>query len=326
MGGWLFAASLLLTVLIAAGLRRTFRRHDLARTYRGCVLASVGLTTPAWCWPYLDPGVSPRFGLLAAAGAFVGGVVTTTSAMGFIEDNVRPSIGVRQKLLDHHSANSLVYPPEPRLKRALDVTLALAGMIVTFPLWVLIAALIWFEEPGPILFTKNSVGKGGVTFRQFKFRSMRYGAERLTGPVASPPRDPRTLRCGRWIRRWHCDELPELVNVLVGTMSLVGPRPLRAVLVQRYLEELPEFAERHTVKPGIACIAQIQKYHISPAERLRKDRVYIRRMSAGLDLRLLWQAVTTTIQRPRDETETPPGATDRRDLPAAKDGSPPGHR
>jgi lipopolysaccharide/colanic/teichoic acid biosynthesis glycosyltransferase len=96
--------------------------------------------------------------------------------------------------------------------------------------------------------------------------------------------------------------LPELINVLLGTMSLVGPRPLRAVLVQRHLEELPEFAERHVVKPGIACIAQIQKYHISPAERLRKDRVYIRRMSVGLDVALLWRAVVTTARGPRQHT------------------------
>ncbi|SCL30712.1 Sugar transferase involved in LPS biosynthesis (colanic, teichoic acid) [Micromonospora rhizosphaerae] len=242
--------------------------------------------------------------LLAAAGVFVGGLVTTRAVVGLIEDNAPPQIEVRDRILAHHASRGLVYPPEPRLKRALDVTGALIGLVVTLPLWVVIACLIWLEEPGPILFTKNAVGKGGVTFRQFKFRSMTYEAERHTGPVASPANDPRTLRCGRWLRRWHLDELPELINVLAGTMSLVGPRPLRAVLVDRYLEELPEFADRHTVRPGIACIAQIQQYHISPADRLRKDRVYLRRMSVGFDIWLLWHAVVTTVRGSRPEAES----------------------
>lgn len=301
MGVWLFSASLLLTVCLAAGMKRRFRWQDPTWTYRSSVLASVALTAP-WCWFYTDNGPSAEASLLPFAGAFLGGVATTTAAMGFVEDNARPSTGVREKLLAYHTFGGLSYPPQPRLKRALDVTLALIGLIVTLPLLLLISFLIWFEEPGPILFTKNSVGKGGMTFRQIKFRSMQYEAERLTGPVASPASDPRTLKCGRWLRRWHFDELPELINVLIGSMSIVGPRPLRAVLVQRYLEEIPGFAERHTVKPGIACIAQIEKYHISPAERLRKDRVYIRRMSVALDLQLLWRAVVTTVRGARHET------------------------
>lgn len=301
MGVWLFLASLLLTVCLARGIKRKFGWQDPTWTYRSSVLASVGLTAP-WCWFYVGNGPSPQASLLTVAGAFLGGVVTTTAAMGFVEDNARPSTGVREKVLAYHTFGNLSYPPQPRLKRALDVTLALIGLIVTLPLSLLISFLIWFEEPGPILFTKNSVGKGGMTFRQIKFRSMKYEAERLTGPVASPASDPRTLKCGRWLRRWHFDELPELINVLIGSMSIVGPRPLRAVLVQRYLEEIPGFAERHTVKPGIACIAQIEKYHISPAERLRKDRVYIRRMSVALDIQLLWRAVVTTVRGARHET------------------------
>lgn len=302
MGAWLFMASLLLTVLSAPVLQRVLPGRDPARIHRLGVLSGAVLTSPVWCTPFFGPGVSLRSGLLAAAGAFAGGIATTTFTTGFVEDNLPPPVGVREKLLAFHSSRDLRYPPEPRLKRTVDVTLAAAGLIVTLPLWVVISCMIWFEEPGPILFTKNSVGRGGITFRQLKFRSMIHEAERMTGPVASPAGDPRTLRCGKLLRRWHLDELPELINVLAGTMSLVGPRPLRAVLVQRYLEELPEFAERHTVRPGIACIAQIQKYHISPAERLRKDRVYIRRMSMGLDFRLLWRAVVTTVRGLRHET------------------------
>jgi lipopolysaccharide/colanic/teichoic acid biosynthesis glycosyltransferase len=299
---WLFLASLVLTVWVARGFRQTFRWQPPARTYRSSVLTGVVLTSPAVCWMYLSEGVSAPASLLTVAGALTGGVVTTSSTMGFVEDNAPPSTAVREKVLAYHSFGGLCYPPEPRLKRTLDVALALTGLIATLPLWIIIAAVIWIEEPGPILFTKNSVGKGGITFRQIKFRSMKYEAERLTGPVASSANDARALRCGRWLRRWQFDELPELLNVLTGRMSLVGPRPLRTVLVQGYLEEIPGFAERHAVKPGIACIAQIQKYHISPAERLRKDRVYIRRMSVGLDIRLLWRAVTTTVRGTRRST------------------------
>lgn len=303
MGVLVFMASLLLSVLIVAAIRWSVRGRDPARTYRGCVLASGGLTTSVWWLPSLDHGIPTRYALLAVAGAFLGGVLTTTTVVGLIEDNAPPPVGVRERILRHHESRCLVYPSEPRLKRTLDVTVALIGLVVTVPLWLVIACLIWLEEPGPILFTKNAVGKGGITFRQFKFRSMTYEAERLTGPVASPAGDPRMLRCGRWLRRWHLDELPELLNVLGGTMSLVGPRPLRAVLVDRYLEKLPEFADRHTVRPGIACIAQIQQYHISPADRLRKDRVYLRRMSVGFDIWLLWHAVVTTVRGPRPEGE-----------------------
>jgi lipopolysaccharide/colanic/teichoic acid biosynthesis glycosyltransferase/ubiquinone/menaquinone biosynthesis C-methylase UbiE len=162
---------------------------------------------------------------------------------------------------------------------------------------------VWIEEPGPLFFVKHSVGRGGVTFRQLKFRSMQYQAEVLTGPVVSIPDDPRTLRVGRRLRRWHLDEMPELINVVQGSMSLVGPRPLRTILVQHFLEEIPGYAERHTVRPGIACIAQIERYRLTPVERLRKDKTYIRVMSVGMDVLLLARAVTSTVRGKRDREE-----------------------
>jgi lipopolysaccharide/colanic/teichoic acid biosynthesis glycosyltransferase len=298
---WLFPASLLLSVTMARGLRGMFHWLVPARTYRTAVLASAGVMALVWCVLYVGHRASLPGPLLTTGGAFMGGVVTTTTAIGFVEDNAPPSPEVREKILAHHNFGNLRYPPQPLFKRTLDVTLASLGLIVTLPLWVVVAFAIWFEDPGPIFFTKNSVGLAGVAFRQLKFRSMRYDAERTTGPIASYADDPRTLRCGKQLRRWHLDQLPELVNVLAGTMSMVGPRPLRTVLVQRYLEELPEFAERHTVRPGIAGIAQIEKYQMPAAERLRKDRAYIRRMSVGLDLRLLCRAVLTTARGTRHE-------------------------
>ncbi len=294
-----FLASLLSTVVVSHSLRRKVPWPLPVWTYRTSALASAGLTSLVLFVLYVGrrapfPGMS-----VAIVGAFVGGVVTTSTAMGLVEDNAPPSPGVRDKVRTYHTFGSLRYPPIPRLKRALDVTLASLGLILTLPLWVVIAAAIWFEEPGPIFFTKNSVGLGGVTFRQLKFRSMIRDAERATGPVAACADDPRNLRCGKRLRRWHLDELPELLNVLNGTMSMVGPRPLRTVMVQRYLEELPGLAERHTVKPGIACIAQIEKYQMPAAERLRLDLDYIRNMSVAFDLRLLGRAVLTTVRGTR---------------------------
>jgi lipopolysaccharide/colanic/teichoic acid biosynthesis glycosyltransferase len=296
---WLFLASFLMTVIVAHYLRGTVRHRGVPWICRVSFLTSVALMAPVWCWLYLIHRVALPDSLISTVGAFVGGVITTTLSTGFVENNAPPPPGIRDKVIAHHLYDALHYPPEPRLKRMLDVSLAALLVTVTLPLWFLIAFILWIEEPGPIFFTKNSVGRGGVTFRQLKFRSMRYDAERLTGPVASFAGDPRTLRFGRWLRRWHFDELPELLNVLAGTMSLVGPRPLRTVLVQQYLEEIPRFAERHTVKPGIACIAQIEKCQMPPAERLRKDQAYIRAMSLALDVRLLCRAVSTTVRGTR---------------------------
>jgi lipopolysaccharide/colanic/teichoic acid biosynthesis glycosyltransferase len=303
----LVAGPLLLAVFLARCLRWTRLRWTCGRlapgpAHRAAVLASLGLTAVARLW--LAP---PRIGWLPGfsltlAGAFLGGVTTTGAATGLVENNAPPSPGVREKVLAYHDPHALPYPPVPRFKRAMDIGVAALGLVLTLPAWFLIAGVIWFEDPGPIFFTKNSVGLGGVTFRQLKFRSMKVDAERTTGPVASSADDPRKLRCGKWLRRWHLDELPELVNVLAGTMSLVGPRPLRTVLVHGYLETLPDFAERHSVKPGIACIAQIKGYHLPPAERLGMDRDYIRQMGIGLDLRLLCRAVLTTLRGARKDS------------------------
>jgi lipopolysaccharide/colanic/teichoic acid biosynthesis glycosyltransferase len=296
MDVWLFVASLVVSWSLARSVAGRLGHRMPAWGYRASVLAGVSVVAIR---PVSATGAVVSC-LIALCGGLVGGVAATSEATGFVEDNAPVTQGVREKILAHHAAAALTYPEPPRFKRAFDVA-ASTAMFITLPLWTFIACAIWIDEPGPIFFTKNSVGKGGIVFRQVKFRSMTYDAERLTGHVASIPGDPRALRVGVGLRRWHLDELPELINVLTGTMTLVGPRPLRAVLVQRYLEDVPDFVQRHTVRPGIACIAQIEKYHISPVERLRKDRVYIRRMSMKLDLMLLRRAVTTTVVGGRHE-------------------------
>jgi lipopolysaccharide/colanic/teichoic acid biosynthesis glycosyltransferase len=153
---------------------------------------------------------------------------------------------------------------------------------------MLIAFFIWFEDPGPLLFVKNSVGRGGRNFHQFKFRSMVRDAEKETGPVLSSEDDARVLKIGHVLRKTALDELPQLLNILDGEMSFVGPRPQRTVLVREYLHAMPEYAERHAVAPGISGLAQVVgSYYITPRQKLRLDRLYCHHASLGFDLKLL---------------------------------------
>ncbi len=289
-------------LLIAGSALLTFAASRLTGHHLAFFISAF-LSATAWGWLRLGDHVSAWSSVAVIVAAFLGGLMATARDTGIAEDNAAPSDAVRQHIEAAHHDAHLTFPPEPAGKRAFDVVLASLTIVVTLPLWLLIAMLIWLEEPGPVLFVKHSVGRGGVTFRQFKFRSMRHGAERATGPVISCPGDPRTLRVGRRMRRWHLDELPELVNVLAGSMSLVGPRPLRAVLVREDLRLVPGFTERHTVRPGIACTAQIERYRMPPAERLAKDRAYIAQMSLRTDIAMLWRAVLTTLRGVRDRTE-----------------------
>ncbi|HEV7896740.1 MAG TPA: sugar transferase [Planosporangium sp.] len=247
---------------------------------------SAGLTSAVWYWLYANRWAPSYAALPAAAGAVVGAMVTTAVDVGFVENIAPPSSDARNKVRSGHSV-FLRYRCRSFLKWTLDVAGALVGLALTLPLWPVIALLIWLEEPGPVFCAENVVGKRGVTFRRFWFRTTKYGTA------------PRILRAGRLLRRWHLDELPGLMNVLIGDMSLVGPRPLRTVLVRTHLEEVPEYAERHTVKPGMVCIAQLENYDMAPAERLEKDRAYIRRMSFLLDITLLARAVPATVRGQR---------------------------
>lgn len=298
---WVLLTSLFLAFLPAFALTSSVPPPARAWACRVALVVTAALLGAPLIWLRRAHGVPAGAVLLLVTGAFAGGIVLNGATAGIVEDNAPPSADIQRAVLAHHAGAAI--RRVPRGKRALDVAGALLGLALTLPLWPVVGLLVWFEEPGPVFFTKNSVGRGGVTFRQFKFRSMRYGAERLTGPVASPAGDPRTLRVGRWLRRWHVDELPELINVLNGTMSLVGPRPLRTVLVRSHLEEVPGYARRHTVRPGIACIAQIEKFHMPPQERLVKDLAYIEHQSLRLDLRLLVRAVVTTVRGERRHDE-----------------------
>ena len=181
------------------------------------------------------------------------------------------------------------------IKRTFDAFLAAAGLVLSSPLWFLIPLAIRIEDGGSIFFPQDRVGRGGGVFKALKFRSMRPDAEALTGPVQATEHDPRVTRVGRLLRGTALDELPQLVNILRGDMSFVGPRPLRPGEVDVRgdgrmirLDEIPGYDERHRVRPGLTGLAQIYAPRdISRTSKFRLDRLYIARSGFWLDVRLI---------------------------------------
>jgi lipopolysaccharide/colanic/teichoic acid biosynthesis glycosyltransferase len=224
-------------------------------------------------------------------GAFFGGLLATWSRGELWENNSPPSRELEKEVLDKHlqiignpGSNSL-------LKRLMDLSLSIFGIVITLPLWFIISLFIWLEYPGPILFIKNSVTRGGRNFYQLKFRTMVPYAEIDSGPIQSKEGDLRILGMGKFLRKTALDEIPQLINIIKGDMSFVGPRPQRTVLVRGYLEVLPEYAERHAVLPGLAGLAQVVgDYYLTPRQKLRFDRVYIHNMNFGFDFKIIFLA------------------------------------
>ncbi len=178
--------------------------------------------------------------------------------------------------------------PIPLGKRLFDIGLSAAGLLVSAPLWLLIALAIKAGDGGPVLYRQRRVGAGGRVFGILKFRSMRPDAERLSGPVLATERDPRVTPVGRLLRATALDELPQLVNILRGDLSFVGPRPERPEFVAEFARAVPRYAARLAVPPGLTGMAQLfARYDSSPRQKLRLDLLYIQRCSFWLDLRLI---------------------------------------
>ena len=181
------------------------------------------------------------------------------------------------------------------IKRLFDASLSAAGLVVSAPLWCVIPIAIKIEDGGPVFFPQERVGLDGRVFLALKFRSMRPDAETLTGPVQATENDPRVTRVGRVLRATAMDELPQLVNILRGDMSFVGPRPLRPGEVDVRgdgqlvaLEQIPGYKERHAVRPGLTGLTQVYAPRdISRTSKFRLDRLYMKRAGFWLDLRLI---------------------------------------
>lgn len=185
-----------------------------------------------------------------------------------------------------------------------DVSLAGLGLLASSPLWLLFAAAIKIEDGGDVFYGQERVGLGGRTFFVWKFRSMIPNAEAGVGPVQAGEHDPRVTRVGRWLRATALDELPQLWNILVGDMSFVGPRALRPGEIEvqgdgrvERLEDVPGFAKRCTVRPGLTGVAQIYAPRDVPRrQKFRYDDLYLRRAGLALDFRLILQSFWITAR------------------------------
>lgn len=179
------------------------------------------------------------------------------------------------------------------VKRAVDLTLASIGLVAASPLLALIGFLVWREDRGPVFYRQLRMGLDGKPFLIFKFRTMVTNAEARKGAQFALPNDSRTTRIGAFLRRFSLDELPQLLNVLKGDMSLVGPRPERPEFVARFRERYPEYMSRHRVRAGITGWAQVHdlRGHSSMRKRIAHDLYYVENWSLGLDLKILWLTV-----------------------------------
>lgn len=184
------------------------------------------------------------------------------------------------------------------VKRAMDVAIAsasLLGLAVIFPF---IAVAIWLEDRGPIFYRQERMGLDGKSFMIVKFRSMRVNAEASSGPVWAIKDDPRRTHVGGFLRKWSIDELPQAWNVLVGDMSIVGPRPERPTFVREFKHKIPRYMLRHRVKAGITGWAQVHGWrgNTSIKKRINYDLYYIQNWTLALDLKILWMTLRHALR------------------------------
>ena len=193
-------------------------------------------------------------------------------------------------------------PAVAACKRLGDITVASLVLIAALPIMGLMAIAVRLTSQGPVLYHQRRVGRHGVPFTVHKFRTMRHGAEAESGPVwASKAGDPRLTPIGGWLRRVRLDELPQLVNIIRGEMSLVGPRPERPEFVSALTEQIPYYGQRHVVRPGLSGWAQIRyTYGASTEDALQKlqyDLYYIKNLSLALDVYIMFETIKTIVLR-----------------------------
>jgi sugar transferase (PEP-CTERM system associated) len=186
-------------------------------------------------------------------------------------------------------------------KRLADLITSAVGLLLASPLILLLAALVRLTSPGPAFYAQRRVGRYGRVFTIHKLRSMRADAEAQSGAVWATSADARITPLGRLLRRTRLDELPQLWNVLVGDMSLVGPRPERPEFVQMLTREIPFYGQRHVVRPGLTGWAQVRYTYGASVEdamqKLQYDLFYIKHMSIALDLLILFSTIKIVILR-----------------------------
>jgi len=181
----------------------------------------------------------------------------------------------------------------------MDIAVSSALLVLLAIPFAVVALLIRLTSKGPVLYTQQRMGLDGKPFVIFKFRSMYEDAERDTGPVWAVSDDPRRTPVGKFMRRFSIDELPQLVNVLKGDMSLVGPRPERPAFVKEFKERIPLYMLRHKVKCGMTGWAQVNGWrgNTSIEKRIEHDLYYIQNWSLGLDVKILWRTWRAVLHK-----------------------------
>ncbi len=188
---------------------------------------------------------------------------------------------------------------EKKMKRILDIIVSFIILIITSPVTIITSIAIKFDTPGPVFYSQERSGMNGRVFKMVKFRSMRQDAEKLSGPVWSSKNDPRITRVGRFIRKVRIDEIPQMINVLKGEMSLVGPRPERPYFVEKLSEDIPLYKRRLKVRPGVTGWAQVKhKYDENVDDvkiKLRYDLFYIENISLRMDIKILFRTIFVVL-------------------------------
>lgn len=191
----------------------------------------------------------------------------------------------------------LHHPLHRLTKRSLDLLIASFSLLLLSPLMLLLALAVKWDSPGAVFYRQERISRHGKAFKMLKFRTMGVNSEQ-NGPVWAQSNDPRTTRVGRWLRRSSLDELPQLLNVLRGDMSFVGPRPERPHFVSRFEQEILDYPDRHLVKAGMTGWAQVNGWRgdTSIVERTRCDLYYIENWSILLDLRIIGRSFITVVR------------------------------
>jgi Undecaprenyl-phosphate glucose phosphotransferase len=183
------------------------------------------------------------------------------------------------------------------VKRAMDIVLSLTLLLLLAPVLAAIAILVKLTSRGPVFYTQERCSLNGQPFKMLKFRSMRVDAESQSGAVWAAKDDPRRTAFGSFLRKTSLDELPQLINVLCGDMSLVGPRPERPVFIEKFRKSIPNYMARHSVKCGITGWAQVNGWrgNTSLRRRVQYDLFYINHWTPWLDLRILWLTISRAL-------------------------------
>jgi exopolysaccharide biosynthesis polyprenyl glycosylphosphotransferase len=186
------------------------------------------------------------------------------------------------------------------IKRIIDIVISLALLVILSPVFILVALIIKITSRGPVFFVQERIGQHGLPFNIYKYRSMRFDAENGV-PMLSSENDSRITPFGRFMRKIRLDEIPQFYNVLIGDMSLVGPRPERQFFIDQIMPIAPHYRHLHKVKPGITSWGQVKFGYAENVEemveRLKYDVIYIENMSLGLDFKILFYTVKTILQR-----------------------------